>query len=55
MTTGTTSGTKNPNEVGELKDAELEKVVGGTEAGKPTPGSFTFSHYYDKSSPNIML
>jgi hypothetical protein len=58
MTAGTTSDTKitseNPNEVGELKDAELEKVVGGTAAGKPTPGSLSFSHYYDQSSPTFM-
>ena len=27
---------------------------GGASVGKPTPGTFSFSHYYDKSSPTIM-
>lgn len=26
----------------------------GAAVGKPTPGTFSFSHYYDKSSPTIM-
>jgi hypothetical protein len=58
MTTETTSDTKitseNPSEVGELKDAELEKVVGGTAAGKPNPSQLSWSHYYDQASPIVI-
>ncbi|MBU6430494.1 MAG: type VI secretion system tube protein Hcp, partial [Cyanobacteria bacterium REEB65] len=27
---------------------------GGSSVGKPTPGTFTFTHYYDTSSPALM-
>jgi hypothetical protein len=38
----------------ELRDEELEQVVGGTGTGKPNPQPLSWSHYYDKASPVIM-
>ena len=35
----------------ELSQDELEKVSGGK--GKASPGDFTFTHVYDKSSPIV--
>lgn len=37
-------------------EAEASHLKGtGAAVGKPTPGAFTWSHYYDKSSPTLMM
>jgi len=51
-------GSKGWIEIGDWSwdvEAEASHLKGtGAAVGKPQPGTFSFSHYYDKSSPVIM-
>jgi type VI protein secretion system component Hcp len=43
---------KKPAAVRNLKPKRTKTVKGG-KAGKPSPGTFNFTHVYDKASPVI--
>jgi hypothetical protein len=53
-----TKTSKDTRELNTLSDEQLDKVTGGgtkssPAVGKPTPGTLSFSHYYDLASPEL--